>query len=81
MGKTLTASEARELLASGKALTPAEWLALTSFLASVGLAFILEDRSVSGLDPDGIFSRAEELFTSNGNALSAHIEEYRAAQK
>lgn len=79
-GKPLTALEARELLAGNKSLTPAQWLALVSFLASVGLAFLLEEQSVSGLDKEAIFTRAEELFASNGNSLSAHIDEYRAAQ-
>lgn len=76
----LTVDQARELIASGKLLTPAEWLALTAFLAAVGLAFLLEDQAVAGLERDAIFIRAEELFLSNGVSLAGHIEEYRAAQ-
>lgn len=80
MENRLTVAQARELLASEKSLTPAEWLALTLFLASVGLAFVLEDQSVSGMDRDVIFNRADELFLSNGVSIAGHIEEYRAAQ-
>lgn len=76
----LTAVEVRELLASGASLTPAQWLAIISFLASVGLAFLLEDRSVAGLERDAIFDRAEQLYTNNETTLAAHIAEYRAAQ-
>jgi hypothetical protein len=79
--RILTANEARELLATHTSLTPAQWLALMSFLASIGLAFLLEDQSVSEFDRTTIFNRAEELFTSNGNALAAHIAEYRASQQ
>jgi len=77
----LTRDQARELLGSGRSLTPAEWIALTSFLASVGLAFLLEEQATSGMDRDAIFTRADELFLSNGVSLAGHIEEYRTAQK
>lgn len=80
MSNTLTAAEARELLASGQSMTLAQWLALISFLASVGLAFLLEEQSVSGLERGGIFNRAEQLFANNDTSLAAHIAEYRAAQ-
>jgi hypothetical protein len=81
MEKILTANEACALLANNTSLTPAQWLALLSYLASVGLAFLLEEQSVSSLDRDAIFNRAEELFTSNGNTLAAHIAEYRASRQ
>lgn len=77
----MTPTEAKELLANETPLTPAQWLALFSFLASVGLAYVLEDRGIAGLDRDAIFDRAEELFDANDKSLAAHIEEYRSAQQ
>jgi hypothetical protein len=80
MDSKLTAAEAKELLVNIQSLTPAQWLALISFLTSVGLAFLLEEQSVSGLDRDAVFNRADDLFLSNANSLAAHIGEYRAGQ-
>jgi len=75
----MTATEAKALLASTKT-TPAQWLALATFLAQVGLAFLLEEKSLKGVDTATIFNRAEELFASNEASLAAHLAEYRAAE-
>jgi hypothetical protein len=80
MDNNLTAAEAKQLLVSSQSLTPAQWLALISFLASVGVAFLIEEQSVGSLERDAIFDRAEQLFANNQTSLAAHIEEYRAGQ-
>jgi hypothetical protein len=80
MDNNLTAAEAKQLLVSSQSLTPAQWLALISFLASVGVAFLIEEQSVGSLERDAIFDRAEHLFANNQTSLAAHIEEYRAGQ-
>ena len=76
----LTPDQARSLLATSKSLTPAEWIALSSFVTRVGLAFMLEEQSTASLERDAIFNRADEVFLSNGVSLAGHIEQYRAAQ-
>lgn len=77
----LTSTEAKALLSSDQPMTPAQYIALISFLASVGLAFVLEDQSMGSLDRDAIFDRAEQLYANNQTTLAAHIAEYRAAQE
>ena len=73
-------AEAKDLLVSGQPLSAAQWIALIPFLASVGLAFLVEERSVGGADRDAIFDRAEQLFAQNESNLAAHLAEYRAAE-
>lgn len=81
MSNVITAGEARELLESGRALTPAQWIALLNFIVSLGLAFLVEEKSLSGADRETIHARAEQLFADNEKSLNDHMEAYRKAQE
>lgn len=77
----MTAEDAKQLLQAGKPLSAAEWIALSNFILSLGIAFLVEEKKAASLDRDAIFARADELFAGNEKNLTAHLEEYRAKKQ